>query len=315
MANTQNIDVATLLGSIASMVSQDEAKIDQIDAREGKGTHGTRVAQAFKMAARAAQEADTQDAGAQFAAAAQAMREKGKGRAIGYYANGLEQAAAQFSGKQSISANDLGSLLDALAGGVQQGNPAQPGQGTMLDAILPAARTYMDAQQGGVSNSQAALDALKSAASGAFGTIQTGGGSGYGAGAGNVDPGAASATSVLGGIFKALLPTLASLAMQQLSKSGASAQPQAGIPQGGYAQSPGADPFGGLGRLVGGLLGGSGAAQPSQPGAYGQSQGGDPFGGLGGLLGGLLGGTDTIQPGAQDGTSLHREHGTGDTVA
>src|SRR6478609_5347150 len=100
MNNAQTVDVGSLLNSVAGMVSQDQGQLNQISGQD----HGTRVAQAFQAAAKAAQQAGTQDAGAQFAAAAQAMREQGKGRSIGYYANGLEQAASQFSGKTGITA-------------------------------------------------------------------------------------------------------------------------------------------------------------------------------------------------------------------
>jgi hypothetical protein len=302
MDNNRTVDVSSLLKSIAGMVSQDQKHLDKISGGQGNGTHGQRVAQAFQTAARAAQESGSQDAGAQLAAAAQAMREQGQGRSIGYYANGLEQAAAQFSGRNGISTNDLGSLLDAFAGGVQQGNPAQPGQGTMLDALLPAAQAFMGAQQGGMDTGQAAMQALSSAANGAYGTMQADGGSGYGSGQGFVDPGAASATSVLGGIVKALLPSIAGMAMQHISGS----QSQ----QSGYAQPPGgsASGLGGLGGLVGGLL--SGSAQPNQ---QGQAQG-DPFGGLGGLLGGLMGGASD-QPSAYQGNQPQTSTQPGDTVA
>ncbi len=259
MDTNRKVDVGTLLGQVASMLAQNRGNLNGL----GNGTHGDRMANAFEAAAEAARSASTDDAGQQLAMAAQAMRQVGRGRAANYYANGLQQAASQFQGQSGISANDLGPLLQSLLGGVQQGNPAQPGQGTLLDALGPAVAAFMGAKQQGQDERQAAMDALQSAVSGAKGTASRG----------YVDPGAASATGVIGGIIGALLPSV----LGALMHGGASQQPDYGQQPGygqGYGQQyeqPQQDPLGGLGGLIGGALGGlTGGQDNTQQGQPGQ---------------------------------------------
>ena len=132
------------------------------------------------------------DAGAQLRAAAQAMATQGSGKAAKFYANGLQAAAQQFAGQSNISADNLVPFLQSFVSGVQQNNPARPGQGTMIDALNPALNALTSAQGSGEDTIGAMSSALGAAITGTQRTAGT---------AGRVDPGAASATNVLGGIF------------------------------------------------------------------------------------------------------------------
>jgi len=288
--NNKQVDVGTLLGSISEMLQQNQGKLNEVDSGPNGGTHGDRIAQAFSTAADAARESGTDDAGEQLSLAAQAMRENGQGRAVGYYADGLQEAASQFGGKSGISTSDLAPFLQSFLGGVRQNNPAQPGQGTMIDALLPAVTSLMGANKRGADPSQSAMDALGSAVNGARGTVGIRGN--------HVDAGAASATGVLGGIFKALLPGILGAVMGKLTSGGRQSQPQ-NEPQGG----------GGIGDLIGQLTGGGGGGgQSSQGGGGGglgdligqitgggSRQSGQGGGGLGDLIGNVMGGGDRDQ--------------------
>lgn len=292
--NEQQVDVGTVLSSISQMLHANKDKLNEVDSGPNGGTHGERIAQAFNTAAQAANQSGTNDAGQQLAVAAEAMRQNGQGRAVNYYANGLQHAAQQFSGKQGIAVSDLLPFLTSFLGGVRHGNPAQPGQGTMIDVLGPAVSSMLGGQQSGQNPIQSAISALGSAVTGARGTASARGG--------QIDPGAASATSVLGGILKSVLPG----ALGAMASSGglgsilggltgggsrAQSQPDLGYDTGGFEQ-PGQQSYpqqssgGGLGDILGQLTGGGGSSQ------------GAGAGGLGGLLGGLLGG-GSQQPQAQ----------------
>jgi hypothetical protein len=275
----KTVDVGSLLDSVAQMLKQNQAGLDSTGAAHGADAHGQRMASAFQVAAEKARRSRTRDAGKQFRAAAQAMRQQGKGRAAQYYANGLELAAQEFQGKQGISTDDLGPLLQALAGGAQQNNPAQPGQGSMLDALLPAAQGFMNARGQGADPQAAALQALGGAVTGARNTQQASRGSWFGGQqptSGVMDPGAASATNIVGGIVTALLPGILSAVMSRMGGGQSQAQPGPGLPQMGSDPN---DPLGGLGSLLGGLGGLLGGGQSQQ----GQGSQGNP---LQDLLGG-----------------------------
>lgn len=312
---TRTVDVPTLLSTIADQLSQNQGQLNNVD---GAGTHGNRVAAAFSAAANAAADAGSADAGEQLAAAADAMRQRGSGKAASFYADGLEQAAADFKGQASISADNLLPFLQSFLGGIQANNPARAGQGTMLDAIQPAVNAVNQVSRSGQTTEKGLLDILGAAIGG---TQQT-------ASNGTVDPGAASATNVIGGIITAVAPTLISM----LLSHGGSSQGQGGGAAGGLGgllggllgggQGSGSGSAGGIdiGGLLGGLMGGGqGQSNSSDYEGYqtqqqnqqqNQQQGGGGFGGdLGGLLGGLMGGQ---QSGAQSSQSSGQQSGGGD---
>jgi phosphoenolpyruvate---glycerone phosphotransferase subunit DhaL len=255
----QQVDVSTMLNNIAAALSQNRQTLDQIGHGTGR-THGDRVAQAFSAAAQAAQQAPTNDAGEQLLVAAEAMRREGKGKSIPFYADGLEEAGQQMHGKQSISAADLGSLISAFTGGVQKNNPAQPGQGSMLDALLPAAAAFLSTKQG-QDLTQAALDAIIGSVSGAQSTAGRSGdydwAGGRAPGPGGIDPGAASATNVIGGLIGSVLPGV----LGALSQGAGGARPTGATVPSGTAGAPGMDDI--LGGLLGGMLGSQAYGQPA----------------------------------------------------
>ncbi len=293
MDNNREVSVGEVLNSVVQMLQRNESGLNSTSAQHG-GTHGNRMVEAFRAAAQAAQQQQGRDAGQQFEAAAEAMRRTGRGQSVNYYANGLQEAAQHFRGRQGISQDDVLPLLRSLAGGAQRDNPAQPGQGSMLDALLPAVQDFTSARNSGQDERQAALQALGGAVMGARSTSQSPW-SGFGSNAqrgqtprGYIDPGAASATNVIGGIVGALLPSVLGAIMSGgLGGGGQTQQPN-------YPQQGGQnDPLGGLGGLLGGIgnmLGGSGGGQQSQGPLGGLFGGGQAEGGLGGLFGGNPGG-------------------------
>jgi hypothetical protein len=286
MDQSSNVDVASVLTTVAQQLNLNKNHLNQVDS---SGTHGDRIANAFAAAAQAAGNAGSGDAGQQLQAAAQAMRQQGQGKAATFYAQGLEQAAGQFAGKSGISAADLGTFLQSFMGGVQKNNPAQPGQGTMLDALGPAVTAFTQGQQSG-NTQQAITNSLGAAIRGASST-----GSG-----GTVDPGAASITNVLGGIFSSVAPQLIGNLL------GGGQNQSAGGQSGGFN----------LGGLVGDLMGGSQGQQGSQSswingmlgglasGNAGQSIGQGMGSELGGLMGDLMGGASQGQGGTNLGARL-----------
>ena len=269
MDQNRQVDVATLLNTIAGQLAQSQEGLNGLD---DQGTHGRRMAEAFRAAASAAEGARTDDAGRQLEVAAEAMRKQGQGKAARFYADGLAESAQEFRGQSGISIGQLLPLLQAFLGGVQRNNPAQPGQGTMIDVLAPAVGALATDQQRGADSHTSILDALSAALGGAQQTQR---------GQGHVDPGAASAVNIIGGIISALAPSIIGALMN--SRQGAQ-QPDdySRVPGAGGVPAQGQDPFGGLGGLIGGLFGGQGQ------GSLGTESGND----LGDLLGEITDGSD-----------------------
>lgn len=272
MDQNRQVDVATLLNTVAGQLAQSQQGLDSLDQGPNGGTHGQRMAEAFRLAANAAERSRTDDAGRQLEIAAEAMRKGGQGRAARFYADGLAESAQEFRGQSGISMDQLLPFLQSFLGGVQRNNPAQPGQGTMIDALAPAIGALSGAQQRGANSQSSILDALGAALGGAQQTER---------GQGRVDPGAASAVNVIGGIVAALAPSIIGALMS--GRQGAQQQDDySRLPGAGRAPAQSQDPFGGLGGLLGGLLGGQGQ------GGLGTGSGND----LGSLLGDLTDGSD-----------------------
>lgn len=201
---SQTVNLADLFGSIASQLQNDRAQINQVDPN---GNHGDNIAQNFETVAHTLRRAPNQDASTQLRTAANVLQQQGKGGTADLYAGGLLEAAQRLQGKDGIGLDDILPLLQGLLGGVQGRTQAQAGQGTLLDTLLPAISSYASARSGGADNQSAISNALNAAMRGSQQTYQQApmfGNRTRQAQLPRRDPGAASANSLLEGLFKGL---------------------------------------------------------------------------------------------------------------
>lgn len=196
--------------AITQNLEQDRDDINQLD-RDDHDT-GDNMARNFRLVTESLQkqvgQGDQADVGALLGQAAQVLRDDGKGATAPIYAKGLEEAATKLKGQSSFGLDDLLPLLEGLLGGAQQAGGAQQGQGSLLDVLIPAIGSYSRAKRGGQGDLEAILGALLETRRGANGTARSSTGYGKGSGrdtAGELDPGAAAAASLLEGLFGALL--------------------------------------------------------------------------------------------------------------
>ena len=219
MAERQQIEVADLFDSIVSSLKNDRDYLNQLDRRGGNGNHGDNALSNFEVVQRRLREQQGQgDVGRQLRSAAEALRQQGKGKTASIYAGGLEDAAQRFSGQSALDAADLLPFLQAILSGTQRESGAQPGEGTMMDALVPGIMAFMEARNGGRSTSEAIFDALGAAMRGSrtaqrrrSSPVRTttrrpaSARSRVRRQEPTLDPGAASATTVLEGIFRNVL--------------------------------------------------------------------------------------------------------------
>ncbi len=126
--------------------------------------------------------------------AADALQSQWLGSTAGIYAQALRQAGQALQGQNGISADTVVPFMQGLLNGTRSATNASPGQGTLVDSLAPGGEGYLNARQQGMNNQQAIIHGLGSALMG----------SRSGQNQSSLDPGAASGTSVLGGIFKQL---------------------------------------------------------------------------------------------------------------
>lgn len=197
--------VARVFEVIGSVMQRERGRLNQLDSFGGQGIYGDRIARAFTQAGLAVRRAGTGDAGRDLELAGEAIETVAGGQTGRYYRQGLRRAAQEFRGRPGLSVADAGRFLSALLAGIQENNPAQPGQSTILDVFIPAATAYATCSRLGLTRAQAIQSAVGAAAMGRKKTATMPplvGGKGR---AGHEDPGAAGAELFIGGLMRALL--------------------------------------------------------------------------------------------------------------
>lgn len=185
--NTQStkIDLAKLFGAVTNSLGNQREALNQADTYNND--HGDHMVEIFEVVTQAVKEKKNADPAEQLAYASELLRRKQSGSAQAY-ASGFAQAAQQFQG-QSVTTNNVGTLIQSLLGGGQApaapaqqtgggsdllgsllgGLTGQPSQGQAatngidMGDLLNAGMAFMNAKQQGNSTAEAALNALMSA--------------------------------------------------------------------------------------------------------------------------------------------------------
>ncbi|NTW02974.1 MAG: dihydroxyacetone kinase subunit L [Oscillochloris sp.] len=217
--------LVAIFEAITQNLQRDQQSLNKLDRDDGDS--GDNMVHNFQLVTETLRNAIGQggqtDIGTALGQAAQVLRNSGKGATAPIYASGFQDAATELKGKDSFGLDDLMPLLQSLLDGMQKANSAKPGEGSMLDAIIPGIVAYLEAKNSGKSEMEAILSGLLNSRRGATATAEAS--TGYGKGAdrntsGEVDPGAAGAASLLEGMFGALLQS----AMRSQSQKQAPAQ-------------------------------------------------------------------------------------------
>jgi hypothetical protein len=207
------IPVADILDMVAATMRQEKGRLNGLASFASDSAHGDRMVRAFTDAAHAVYGSGTGDAGEDLQLAGQVLSDPaaGYGHAALYLGRGFIEAGAQFYGRRGLTLADLAPLLASLLQGAQRDNPAQPGMGTLLDVLGPAAMAAGGAASQNLTALQTIQGALGAAMAGMRNTANmpqpfnrhpkgrpdepTG----------TPDPGAAGAQTMLTGLIKGLL--------------------------------------------------------------------------------------------------------------
>jgi dihydroxyacetone kinase-like protein len=197
--SNKRVDVADVFSSVADQLRRDRDRLNDLDKPGGNANHGDNMVANFDLIAEELRRDPSGDAGERLRRAASRLQHEGKGRSAKLYAEGLMDASQGLSGQQGLGLDDLLPLLQGLLGGVQRSTDAQPGQGTMLDSLLPGIMGFAQARGSGRSDMDAIMEGLGAAMRGSNQAYRRS------SGEERQDPGAASGASVLEGIFRNFL--------------------------------------------------------------------------------------------------------------
>ena len=200
------VPLSDLFGSVTSNLERQRGYLNDLDRVGGNGNHGDNVTDNFRLITESLRRDHELEAQEQLQRAATELQQNGRGATANIYAEGLRQAARQLPpGTGQVDLNMLLPLLQGLLTGATSSTSAQPGQGTLLDALVPGVQGYLQARQAGQSNAQAMMSALSAAMLGSrqmyqqpamFGRSRQQPDQAW------MDPGAASAVSILEGLFR-----------------------------------------------------------------------------------------------------------------
>jgi len=126
----ENFDLSTVFKAVTKALKENQSALDAAD--EYNGNHGTHMVENFNLIQRAVESKSDRPASDQLAFASKQLRASTTSGSARLYAEGLEEAAEQFRGKE-FTQKSAGTLINALMGSKPS---AEGGSGDFLSTLL-----------------------------------------------------------------------------------------------------------------------------------------------------------------------------------
>ncbi|TIP24977.1 MAG: dihydroxyacetone kinase subunit L [Mesorhizobium sp.] len=211
MTSIDAADLKRMFDTIAVAIEADKDRLCQLDGVIGDADHGIAMALGFGAVrdALAPLELTATEPTALLNTAAKSFLNAVGASSGPLYATAFMRGAAAVKGKTTLEGADVVALFQAMAQGIQDRGKAEIGEKTMVDAWLPAAQAAAAAHAAGKSLSESLAAALEAAERGAEATKEMIAAKGRSSrlgerSLGHIDPGAASAVTVIGAMRKSL---------------------------------------------------------------------------------------------------------------
>ena len=127
---SDNFDLSTVFKSVTEALKENQSALDAAD--EYNGNHGTHMVETFNLIQQAVASKSDKSASDQLAFASKQLRASTTSGSAKLYAEGLQEAAEQFKGKE-FTQKSAGTLINALMGSKPS---AQGGSGDFLSTLL-----------------------------------------------------------------------------------------------------------------------------------------------------------------------------------
>jgi dihydroxyacetone kinase-like protein len=202
--------IRTWLAEAGDEIDAQGDYLTQLDAAIGDGDHGTNMRRGFEAVGKAlAGQGDGTPPGRLLIVAGKTLVATVGGASGPLWGSALRRAGRALGDSDSFDAKQLALALDGAIEGVVELGAAAPGDKTMVDALLPAARAMHDALDSGRSPEEAAQDAAEAARAGAERTAPMQARKGRASylgerSIGHQDPGATSAAIIVGALSRAV---------------------------------------------------------------------------------------------------------------
>jgi len=204
-------ELKKMFDAIAAAIEADKDRLCRLDGVIGDADHGIAMALGFGAVrdALAALDLSAIEPTALLNTAAKSFLNAVGASSGPLYATAFMRAAAAVKGKATLAADDVVAMVQAMAQGIKDRGKAEIGEKTMIDAWQPAAEAVAAAHAAGQSLAESLQAALTAAERGAEATKDMIAAKGRSSrlgerSLGHIDPGAASAVTVIAAIRKSL---------------------------------------------------------------------------------------------------------------
>jgi len=210
MTDTVGYDeMVRMLRGAAEKVTARHQHLSDLDAALGDGDHGSAMRKTMRLLARAVAGHRSRDVGSVLSEVAWAVLGAGGGAAgplVGTFFMGMAEAAGD---KATLDAPALAGVFEHALASVRKQTEAEPGDKTLLDALVPAVEAFRASADAGKEPAAALADAADAAERGAQATADMQARFGRAAklgeqSVGTADPGATSAALMFRGFADAL---------------------------------------------------------------------------------------------------------------
>jgi phosphoenolpyruvate---glycerone phosphotransferase subunit DhaL len=163
--------VLTWIRRFGAEIEEHRAELVRLDTAIGDGDHGTNMDRGMRKALANLDTLEGDDIGGALKSVGMALVSSVGGAAGPLYGTLFLQMGAATAGADRLDVAALADALEAGVKGVQARGKAEPGDKTMIDALLPAVAALRDAAGGGTSVSDAVGRAADAAEEGMKATI------------------------------------------------------------------------------------------------------------------------------------------------
>ena len=164
-------DVRAWIARYAEDVAEHRAELVKLDTAIGDGDHGTNMDRGMRKAVEKLDGLEGDDIGALLKAVGMALVSSVGGAAGPLYGTLFLQMGTASAGREELDLAGWADALEAGVKGVQARGKAEPGDKTMVDALLPAVAALREAEQDGAALGDALRRSADAAEEGMRATI------------------------------------------------------------------------------------------------------------------------------------------------
>ena len=159
-------DVVRWIEDFAAAIGANKQRLTKLDSAIGDGDHGTNMDRGMQAAVAKLEATSGEDIGALLKTVGMTLVSKVGGAGGPLYGTLFMQMGMSAAGKSSLEARELADALAAGVKGVQARGRAEPGDKTMIDALIPARDALVAALEDGADLTGALQRAAKAAEEG-----------------------------------------------------------------------------------------------------------------------------------------------------